>query len=107
MIFPPFLFESTLGGKPGAYPAFKDNLPHSVPFNLFDPFGFSKNRSEEAKARGLVVEINNGRLAMLGIFGFLSEQTIPGSVPALSGIVKPYAGEVMAPFASDFTLSGM
>lgn len=36
---------------------------------------------------------------MLGIFGFLCEQTIPGSVPALSGIVQPYSGEVMAPFA--------
>lgn len=34
----------------------------------------------------------------LGIIGFLCEQTIPGSVPALTGIVKPYAGEVMAPF---------
>lgn len=94
----------TKGGKPGVFPAFVDNLPHPVPLNLFDPFGLSKNRSEEAKAQGLIKEINNGRLAMLGIFGFLSEQTIPGSVPALSGIVKPYAGEVMAPFSADFTL---
>ena len=36
---------------------------------------------------------------MLGIFGFLCEQTIPGSVPALKGVVPPYDGEVMAPFA--------
>lgn len=91
------------GGKPGKYPTF-ENIPHPVPLNLYDPFGFSKKRSEEAKARGLISEINNGRLAMLGIFGFLCEQTIPGSVPALSGIVKPYAGEVMAPFSADFTL---
>ena len=35
---------------------------------------------------------------MLGIFGFLSAQTVPGSVPLLTDIVKPYAGEVMAPF---------
>ena len=75
-----------------------DDVPHPVPFNLYDPFGFSKNKSEEAKAAGLKKEINNGRLAMLGIFGFLCEQTIPGSVPALTGIVKPYAGEVMSPF---------
>jgi len=94
----------TKGGKPGKFPAFKDNLPHPVPFNLYDPFGFSKNRSEEAKARGLIAEINNGRLAMLGIFGFLCEQTIPGSVPALGGVVKPYIGEVMAPFSADFSL---
>ena len=51
--------------------------------------------------RGLLVEINNGRLAMIGIFGFLAESKIPGSVPALSGLIKPYAGEYMAPFTSD------
>ena len=67
-----------------------------MPFDLYDPFGFSKNRSEEEKARGLVVEINNGRLAMLGIFGFLLEQTIPGSIPLLSEIVKPYGGDLIA-----------
>merc|ERR1719152_311943 len=32
------------GGKPGYFPTF-DQLPHPVPFNLFDPFGFSKNAS--------------------------------------------------------------
>jgi len=87
----------TKGGKPGQYPAF-DNVPHFTPFNLFDPFKLSKNRTEEQKAKGLIKEINNGRLAQIGIFGFLCEQTIPGSVPALTGIVKPYVGEVMAPF---------
>jgi len=84
------------GGKPGAFPKFGTAIPHPVPFDLFDPFGFSKNRSEEAKARGLVVEINNGRLAMLGIFGFLLEQTIPGSIPLLGEIVKPYGGDLIA-----------
>lgn len=84
------------GGKPGAFPKFGPSIPHPVPFNYFDPFGFSKNRSEEAKAKGLVAEINNGRLAQLGIFGFLCEQTIPGSVPALSSIVSPYSGDMIA-----------
>lgn len=84
------------GGKPGAFPAFGNTVPHPVPFNLYDPFGLSKNRSEEAKARGLVAEINNGRLAMLGIFGFLLEQTIPGSIPLLGDIVKPYSGDLIA-----------
>jgi len=84
------------GGKPGAFPKFGAAVPHPVPLNLYDPFGFSKNRSDEAKARGLVVEINNGRLAMLGIFGFLCAQTIPGSVPLLSDIVKPYGGDLIA-----------
>ena len=60
------------GGKPGDFPNFDvEELPHPVPFNFFDPFGLSKNKSEEKKARGLVVEINNGRLAMLGIFGYV------------------------------------
>jgi len=90
------------GGKPGDMPDFDIvALPHPVPFNLFDPFGLSKNRSEEAKARGLRAEINNGRLAMLGLFGFLCAQTIPGSVPLLSSIVQPYNGEVMAPFGEN------
>ena len=94
----------TKGGKPGAYPTF-ESIPHWIPFkSLYDPFGLHKNKSAESKERGLIAEINNGRLAMLGIFGFLCEQTIPGSVPALSGIVKPYVGEVMAPFSADFTL---
>jgi len=96
----------TKGGQPGKYPDFQGGIPHPVPYNLFDPFRYSKNATEEEKARGLLVEINNGRLAMLGIFGFLCEQTIPGSVPALTDVVKPYAGQVMAPFASDFSIFG-
>lgn len=92
------------GGKPGVFNNF-DAVPHPIMFkSLYDPLGLYKNKSAEAKERGLLVELNNGRLAQLGIFGFLCEQTIPGSVPALSGIVKPYAGEVMAPFSADFTL---
>lgn len=91
----------TKGGQPGKYPTF-DAIPHPVPFNLYDPFGFSKNMSEETKERRLRAEINNGRLAQLGLFGFLCAQTIPGSVPALEGIVKPYSGEIMAPFSADF-----
>jgi len=88
------------GGKPGAFPSIKKVFPHQVPFDLFDPFGLSKNSSPEKKEKGLLVEINNGRLAMIGIMGFLAEQKVPGSVPALGGLVKPYAGEVMAPFSA-------
>jgi len=62
--------------------------------------------SDEQKEKRLQMEINNGRLAMIGIFGFLSAQVIPGSVPALGNIItKQYAGNVMAPFSSDFTVS--
>ena len=93
------------GGKPGYFPTFKE-IPHPVPFNLFDPFGFTKKLSDEQKARKLNIEINNGRLAMLGLFGFVSEAKVPGSVPALSGLIKPYAGEIMGPFsAADTTLA--
>merc|ERR1719453_3039340 len=53
------------GGKPGYFPTF-DALPHPVPFNLFDPFGLQKGMSPEKKAKSLLAEVNNGRLAMIG-----------------------------------------
>jgi len=104
------------GGKPGYFPTFdlgtpKDGkmlgwgVPHPVPLNLFDPFNFSKGMSEEKKASLLLKEVNNGRLAMIGLMGFIAESKVSGSVPALAGVVKHYDGEVMAPFAPEFSLS--
>jgi len=94
-----------VGGKPGFYPSIKNaGVPHPVPYDLYDPFGISKNASPEKKAKGLVAEINNGRLAMLGIMGFVSAAKVPGSVPALDGVIPPYAGEPMAPFAANDNL---
>lgn len=91
------------GGQPGKYPNFSDDdkiIPHPMPLNLFDPFGFSKNASAEKKERGLISELNNGRLAQIGILGFLAEQKVPGSVPLLSGLVPPIGDlEPMAPFS--------
>jgi hypothetical protein len=84
------------GGKPGYVPSF-DSLP--LPLNLFDPFGFTSELSEEEKATKLYREVNNGRLAMLGLFSLISEAKVPGSVPALAGLIKPYDGEVMAPLS--------
>jgi len=92
------------GGKPGAFPSLKKELPHPIPFDLFDPFGFQKNKSDEWKSKKLLAEINNGRLAMIGIMAFLAESKVPGSVPALTGLgIKPYTGEYMAPFVAGET----
>jgi len=95
------------GGKPGAFPSFepiRQDLGHP-PLDLFDPFGFSKKKTPEQKEKGLLVELNNGRLAMIGIMGFVSAATVEGSVPALEGKIKHYDGEVMAPWsASDLSV---
>lgn len=93
------------GGKPGYFPPFNGGdveFPHPVPFNLYDPFNFSKKASDEKKAAGLVKEINNGRLAMLGIFGLMAESKIEGSVPAIAGKIAHYDGDYMAPFEANF-----
>jgi len=85
------------GGRPGVVPSFE---PIAVlPLNLFDPFGFTDELSEEEKATKLYRELNNGRLAMIGLFSLISEAKVPGSVPALAGLIKPYDGEVMAPLS--------
>ena len=85
------------GGKPGYMPTFKANV-HPSPFNLWDPFGFTKGLSAEQKAKKLNAEVNNGRLAMIGLFSLISAACVPGSVPAFDGIVATYSGDVMAPF---------
>lgn len=54
--------------------------------------------SPEKKEKRLLMEINNGRLAQIGIMGFLAAEKVPGSVPFLDGLITPYAGEVMMPF---------
>merc|ERR1711937_572478 len=110
------------GGKPGYFPPFNlpkgvkgesgvgvledaeggPLLPHPVPLNLYDPFRLNSKKSDEWKAEKLKTEINNGRLAMLGLMSLLSEGAVPGSVPLLKGLI-PASGEinVMAPL--DFT----
>jgi hypothetical protein len=89
------------GGKPGAFPSFapiREEIGHPT-LDLFDPFGLSKNATPEKKEKGLLIEINNGRLAMLGIMAFVSEARVPGSVPGLANAnIASYSGEVMAPW---------
>jgi hypothetical protein len=90
------------GGMPGKFPGFD-----GYPFNLYDPFGLFKKASEEKKARGRNIEVNNGRLAMIGLFSLLSESCVPGSVPFLGQVGLPqYTGNVMVPFEGQFTLLG-
>ena len=86
------------GGKPGYYPSFQGRYPHPVPLDLWDPFGFTKKLSPERKEKALIAEVNNGRLAMIGLFSLISASCVPGSVPALDGVIPAYAGDVMAPF---------
>ena len=95
----------TKGGKPGFYPSLKSasNVPHPVPFDLYDPFGLFK-MTDAQKERRLLMEVNNGRLAMIGIFSFLC--AAKGlEVPPLADIIPPYSGDPMGPFSeSDASL---
>jgi len=88
------------GGKPGYFPKLKGKMPHPIPLNLWDPLGLTAKMTPERKARALLAEINNGRLAQLGIFGLVSASKgliVPGldSLP-----LTPYKGEFMAPFSA-------
>jgi len=88
------------GGKPGYYPSLKGRFPHPVPFNLFDPFNLQKKMTPEQKEKGLLAELNNGRLAMIGIIGMISASK-GCIVPGLDSLPIPQnAGEPMAYFSA-------
>jgi len=90
------------GGKPGYFPTFK-TIPHPVPLNLWDPFGFTTTLSDAEKARKLKIEVNNGRLAMIGLISLLAASKSDQAVPVLNGLIKPYDGNIMAPFEPGVT----
>jgi hypothetical protein len=94
------------GGKPGYYPTF-DSLYHPVPFNLYDPFKLFEEQTEEQKARRLFAEINNGRLAMIGLFSLLLASKSDQAVPILNGLIKKYDGDVMAPLSPGFSVADL
>merc|ERR1711935_899442 len=94
----------TKGRQPGKYPSFalfRDNV-HFV-LDLYDPFGLNKKMSAEKKEERLITEINNGRLAMIGIFGFMAADKVEGSVPYLNSLAQPYDGNIMIPFQGQFS----
>jgi len=98
----------TKGGQPGYFPPIQGQAFGQIPFNLWDPFQFPGGPSSQdaaSKERGLKVEVNNGRLAMIGLFSLLSESKgliVPG-LDSIADFPK-YAGDVMVPFSNDFSL---
>jgi len=66
---------------------------------------FQRNtkKSAEKLATGRAKELNNGRLAMIGTMGFVSEASVPGSVPILTGKIPAYEGNFWAPFQADYS----
>jgi len=96
------------GGRPGDYPNFFESAADNqfLPLNLFDPFMLSRKMSPEVSERRLAMEINNGRLAMIGLFAFMAESKVTGSVPFLAGKIAHYDGDPMIPFEGNFHLFG-
>ena len=86
--------------RAGLPPQIKGKMPHPVPLEFFDPFNLQGKMTPAQKEKSLLAEINNGRLAMLGIFGVISASK-GLIVPGLDTLPIPkYAGEYMAPLAA-------
>ena len=64
------------GGKLGS-------IPGPFGLRLWDPIGTMGGMEEAEKATKRKSELNNGRLAMIGVASFISASFIDGSVPSL------------------------
>ena len=59
------------------------SIPGPFGLRLWDPIGSMSAMDESTKATKRQMELNNGRLAMIGVASFVSASFIDGSVPAL------------------------
>jgi len=64
------------GGKLGS-------IPGPFGLRLWDPIGSMSALDDETLAKKRLMELNNGRLAMIGAASFIAASYIDGSVPAL------------------------
>ena len=82
--FPDQYTHYTKGGQPGYYPPIKGKGGpfKQILLDLYDPLGFGfRDKSPQERQKGLFAEVNNGRLAMVGLFAVLAESAVPGSNP--------------------------
>ena len=75
-----FIAEIITESKPVHYTKGGD-----LPTIVFPPIDFSSVNADDLKVKQSR-ELNNGRLAMIGIMGFIAANNVPGSVPALAGL---------------------
>lgn len=91
------------GGKAGFFPPFEFADGFRVPFvlDLWDPLKITTEMTPSLRRRKLAKEINNGRLAMLGLLSFFVESKTPGAIPFLAWahVVEPYDGQYLLPFS--------
>merc|ERR1712204_155475 len=84
----------TMGGKPGFFPSIKGKggfAGGTFLLDLYDPFGILPEQSEAEKKNGLFAEVNNGRLAMIGLFSVLAESDVDIMGSVIPSLTSPFA----------------
>jgi len=92
-----------MGGKVGEV----NFDPVAKTYSLWDPVGSMKKWDDATKARGRLVELQNGRAAMFGVAGLVSAWKTDGSVPLLNFFPDYTGGLPTEPFAANWHLSGI